>query len=105
MNFEKNVQVYVENSLAPVFEGTKMEMSKSPVLVDLMTSINVCDLCPEPITLIFADEEQQTVVSTLSQLSITPEVEIFTNNRGMYKLHRVHKQAKRLKSRKRLDSQ
>ena len=83
MNFEKNVQVYVENGVVPVFEGTKMEMSMSPVLADLMTSINVCDLCPEPLTLIFADEEQQTVVSTLSQLLITPREETYTNNRGI----------------------
>ena len=83
MNCDKNVQVYVENGVVPVFEGTKMEMSMSPVLADLMTSINVCDLCPEPLTLIFADEEQQTVVSTLSQLSITPREETYTNNRGI----------------------
>ena len=49
---EKDVHVYVGNEM--VFEGTRLEMSKSPLLLKLLSSLKVCDLCQEPIIFIVA---------------------------------------------------
>ena len=91
MNSQKDVKVFVDNCVDPVFEGTKLELSKSPVLADVMSSLNVCALCNESVCIIFAEEDWYTVVSTLDQLSVTPKEKIYQNNqyqqRGFYGEH------------------
>jgi len=67
-------------------EGTKLELSKSPVLADVMSSLNVCTLCTEPVCIIFAEEDRYTVESTLDQLSVTPKEEVYLNNQDRLKV-------------------
>ena len=69
MLFPKEVNIYVEGSGDPVFELSKIELAKSDLLRKLLSSLNICDGCSQPLSIIIADEEKQTVVSTFGQLS------------------------------------
>ena len=47
---------------------SKIELSKSKFLTGLVSSLNFCDGCLQPVSIIIVGEEKQTVVASLSQL-------------------------------------
>ena len=65
----EEVLIFTDSSKEPVFQMSKMELSKSRFLTKLVNSLNFCDGCREPVTIFISGEEKQTVVSSLSQLS------------------------------------
>ena len=65
----KEVNIYVEGSDEPVFELSKIELAKSDLLRNFVSSLNLCDGCSQPVSIIIAGEEKQTVVLTFAQLS------------------------------------
>ena len=69
MLFPKEVNIYVEGSGDPVLELSKIELAKSDLLRKLLLSLNICDGCSQPLSIIIAGEEKQTVVSTFAQMS------------------------------------
>ena len=69
MLLPKEVNIYVEGSDDPVFELSKLELAKSDFLRKLVSSLNICDGCSQPLSIIIVGEEKQTVVSTFGQLS------------------------------------
>ena len=69
MPLPKEVNIYVEGSDDPVFELSKIELAKSDLLRKLVSSLNLCDGCSQPLSITIAGEEKQTVVSTFGQLS------------------------------------
>ena len=69
MPFPKEINIYVEGTDDPVFELSKIELAKSDLLRKLVSSLNLCDGCSQPLSIIIAREEKQTVVWTFGQLS------------------------------------
>ena len=69
MPFPKEVNIYVDGSDDPVFDLSKIELAKSGQLRKLVSSLNICDGCSQPLSIIIAGEEKKTVVSTFGQLS------------------------------------
>ena len=80
MNLPKDVLIYSDTSKDPVLHISKIELSKSKLLKNLLSTLNFCDGCQEPTSIIIADEERQTVVSTFSHLSPKTGLSIFQGN-------------------------
>ena len=58
---------------------SKIELSKSKLMAGLMTSVNFCDGCSQPVSIIITGEDKQTVVSSLSQLKAKAGLSIITD--------------------------
>ena len=78
MIFAEEVLIYVDSVKGPVFQMSKIELSKSKFLAGLVTSLNFCDGCSQPVFIIITGEEKQTVVSSLSQLTAKSGLSIIT---------------------------
>ena len=64
------VNIYSKETKVPVFTISCLELSaKSPALRELLLNLNMCDECQSPVSIIFADEDQQTVVAAMSQMT------------------------------------
>ena len=59
---------------------SKIELSKSKLLTELISALNICDGCQEPISIIIAEEEKQTVESAFSHLSTKTGLSIVQGN-------------------------
>ena len=74
----EDVLVYVDSVKEPVIQMSKIELSKSKLMAGLMTSLNICDGCSQPVSIIITGEEKQTVVSSLSQIKAKAGLSIIT---------------------------
>ena len=62
MIFTLEVLIYVDSVKEPVFQMSKIELSKSKFLTGLVSSLNFCDSCLQPVSIIIVGE------ASLSQL-------------------------------------
>ena len=80
MNLPKDVLIYSDTLKDPVLHISKVELSKSKFLKNLISNLNFCDGCPSEISIIIADEERQTVESTFSHISSKTGLSIVQGN-------------------------
>ena len=66
MSLPKNISIYSDTSKEPVLHISKIELSKSKLLQDLLSTLDICDGCQEPISIIIAEEEKETITAAFS---------------------------------------
>ena len=66
-----DVNIYCSHqSKEPVFTISCLEFAaKSPAIRSILHTINVCDGCQTPVSIIFAEEDRHTVVAAMSQMT------------------------------------
>ena len=65
-----DVNIYCGQTKNPVFNISCLELTaKSPVIRKLLNSLNICDGCRDPVSIIFPDEDCATVVAVMSQMT------------------------------------
>ena len=65
-----DVNIFSGQSKEPVFTISSLELAaKSPIFRNLLKTINICDGCQSPVSIIFADEDKHTVVTAMSQMT------------------------------------
>ena len=69
--YADRVHIYVSGRAGPVTTLSRLELSsRSRLLHRLLTSLNLCDGCTQPLALVLAGEEAGTVESALSQVAV-----------------------------------
>ena len=67
-----DVHIYVSDRLDPVVTITSLELaSESKLLQDIFSSLHICDGCPQPMSIILPDPEddKESVISALRLVS------------------------------------
>ena len=64
------MEVHIYNHVERCYKSSLLEMMGSRVLAELLQSLKICDSCTNPISIIIDDEEKDTIISTLSPLSV-----------------------------------
>ena len=65
-----DVNIFSGQSKEPVFTISSLELAaKSPVIRNLLKTINICDGCHGLMSIIFADEDKHTLETALSQMT------------------------------------
>ena len=67
-----DVHIYVSDSSDPVVTITSLELaSKSELLHDIFSSLHICDGCPQPMSIILPDpdDDRESVISALRLVS------------------------------------
>ena len=67
-----DVHIYVSDSADPVVTMTSIELaSKSKLLHDIFSSLHICDGCPQPMSIILPDpdDDRESVISALRLVS------------------------------------
>lgn len=77
----KDVHIYVSSETKPVLMTSKLKLTESVVLKPLMQSLNICDGCQEPISIIIPDEDKNVVLAAFSKYFKTSGVSII---QGMF---------------------
>ena len=66
-----DVNIYCgQDTKVPVFTISCLELAaKCPMIKKLLLSLNMCDGCQSPVSIIFAEEDRDTVVAVMSQMT------------------------------------
>ena len=69
--YADRVHIYVSGRVGPVTTVSRLELaSRSRQLHHLLASLSLCDGCTQPLALVIAGEEANTVEAAFSQLAV-----------------------------------
>ena len=74
------------NHKDPVMSISLLELTRIKFVNQILKSLNFCDSCLEPVSIIFADEESLTVKSVIQSLMNKSGFSIITGKKSPYKL-------------------
>lgn len=65
----KDVVIYSCMSKQPIVKANIIELIKSPYLSKILKSLNICDGCKEPVSIIIEGETEANIMAAFNQVT------------------------------------
>ena len=88
----KDVDIYSGSGKIPVLKANKIELIKSQIFRDILKSLNICDGCRDPVSIIVDGETEVDIFAALCKVTHQTGVSIIRGKIVIVIKEDLHKQ-------------